>query len=261
MRFEGVKAVIFDLDDTLTVHQAAYDESYLVIAKQIARLHDIDPGAMASSMPGIIRRAGESGPQAEFVRRIGIGGRDLLWGEAGSDRPELADMSRRLDDIRASTWLSVLQAHGISDRRLAGRLADQFPDEMWARIKPFPETEAVVRALAGRFKLAILTNGMPPHQHRKLAVSGAADAFETVITSGGMSVGKPDPLVFRAVLESIRVSADEALMVGDTFERDVAGAVAAGIQAVWIDRSASGNPRLAVPHTRISSLTELLELL
>ena len=97
VRFTGVKAVIFDLDDTLTVHQAAYDESYLVIAEEIARLHEVDPAAVASSMPGIIRRAGESGPQPEFVRSIGIGGRDLLWGEAGSDRPELADISKRLD--------------------------------------------------------------------------------------------------------------------------------------------------------------------
>ena len=72
---------------------------------------------------------------------------------------------------------------------------------MWARIKPFPETQTVVRALAGRFKLGILTNGMPPHQQRKLAASGVAGAFDAVVTSGGMGVGKPDRLVFQAVLE------------------------------------------------------------
>lgn len=261
VRFKGVKAVIFDLDDTLTVHQAAYDASYLAMAEVISRRHAVDPVAMASGMPGIIRRAGETGPQSDFVRRIGIGGRDLLWGEAGDERPELADISKRLDDFRVSTWLAVLQAHGISDNRIAARLADQFPDEMWARIRPFRETEAIVRDLAGRFKLGMLTNGMPPHQHRKLAASGVADAFDTVVTSGGLGVGKPDRTVFQAVLGEMGVSASEALMIGDTFERDVEGAVDAGLRAVWVDRGSSGEPQNDMPCRRVSSLNELVELL
>ena len=261
MRISGLKAVIFDLDDTLTVHQAAYDESHLAIAEEIARLHEVDPLAMASSMPGIIRRAWEMGPQPDFVRRIGIGGRDLLWGEAGSDRLELADISKRLDDFRVSVWRSVLQTHGTNDFPIAARLAEQFPDEMWARIEPFPEVTAVVRALADRFKLGILTNGMPPHQDQKMGASGVADAFEAVITSGGIGVGKPDSAAFDAVLGALGVSAHEALMVGDTLERDIEGAAAAGISAVRIDRERNGEPPSEVSCTRVSSLAELLELL
>ncbi len=260
MRFSGVKAVIFDLDDTLTVHQAAYDASYLVIAEAIARLHDVDPVAMASCMPAIIRRAGELGPQSDFLRRIGIGGRDLLWGEAGTARPELVDISKRLDDFRVSSWHSVLQGHGIVDGRLTTRLAEQFPEEMWARVEPFPETQAVVRSLSGRFKLGILTNGMPPHQRRKLAASGVADAFDTVVTSGGVGVGKPDLAAFDAVLEGLGVSAGEVVMVGDTYERDIEGAVAAGLRAVWIDRRAEGESRSDVTCRQISSLSRLVEL-
>ena len=116
MGFPGVKAVIFDLDDTLTVHQAAYDDSYLVIAKVIAGHHDIDPAASAFCMPALFLRAGETTPQSEFLRRIGIGGRDLLWGDAGADRPELADISTWLIDFRVSSWRSVLKTHGIYDQ-------------------------------------------------------------------------------------------------------------------------------------------------
>ena len=261
MRFSSLKAVIFDLDDTLTVHQAAYDGSYLVIAEEIARQHEVDPVAMAATMSGIIRSAGEKGPQAEFVRSIGIGGRDLLWGEAGADRLELVDISSRLDDFRVTTWLTVLRSHGIGDKRLAARFAEQFPEEMWARIKPFPETQAVVHRLTDRFRLGILTNGMPPHQHRKLAASGVADVFDAVVASGGIGVGKPDQPAYQAVLDAMRVCADEAVMVGDTYERDIEGAVAAGLRAVWVDRSSKGEPRSEVPYERISSLSELLELL
>ena len=262
MGIPGLKAVIFDLDDTLTVHQAAYDDSYLVIAMEIARRHDIDPTAAASSMPALFLRAGETTPQSEFLRRIGIGGRDLLWGDAGTDRPELADISTWLNDFRVSSWNSVLKTHGIYDHPLAVSLAEQFPDEMWRRIGPFPEVRTVVRSLADRFKLGILTNGMPPHQHRKLAASGVSDAFETsVITSGGIGVGKPDSEAFDAVLKELGVSPHEALMVGDTFGRDVEGAVMAGIHAVWIDRNTDAEAPDGLPYARVSSLTELLELL
>ena len=261
MGFPGVKAVIFDLDDTLTVHQAAYDDSYLAVAKVIAGHHDIDPAASAFCMPAIFLRAGETTPQSKFLRRIGIGGRDLLWGDAGTDRPELADISTWLNDFRVSSWNSVLRTHGICDRPLAARLAGQFPDEMWRRIGPFPEVRTIVRSLADRFKLGILTNGMPPHQHRKLAASSVADAFDSVITSGGIGVGKPDSEAFDAVLEALDVSASEALMIGDTLERDIEGAIASGIHPVWIDRNTDGEVLDGLPYARVSSLTELLEML
>ena len=119
-----------------------------------------------------------------------------------------------------------------------------------------------MRSLADRFKLGILTNGMPPHQHRKLAASGVSDEFETsVITSGGIGVGKPDSEAFDAVLEELGVSPHEALMVGDTFGRDVEGAVMAGIHAVWIDRNTDAEAPDGLPYARISSLTELLHIL
>ena len=261
MGFPGLKAVIFDLDDTLTVHQAAYDDSYLAVAKVIAGHHDIDPTAAASSVPVVFLRAGETTPQSEFLRRIGIGGRDLLWGDAGADRPELADISTWLNDFRVSSWRSVLKTHGINDHPLAVSLSEQFPDEMWHRIGPFPEVQTVVRCLSERFKLGILTNGMPPHQHRKLAASGVSDEFETTITSGGIGVGKPDSEAFDAVFQALGVSASEALMVGDTLERDIDGAVAAGIHAVWIDRNTDGEVPNGLPYARISSLTEILEML
>ena len=120
-----------------------------------------------------------------------------------------------------------------------------------------------MRSLADRFKLGILTNGMPPHQHRKLAASGVSDEFETsVITSGGIGVGKPDSEAFDACAPSAgSFTHHEALMVGDTFGRDVEGAVMAGIHAVWVDRNSNTEALDDLPGARVSSLTELLEML
>ena len=65
---------------------------------------------------------------------------------------------------------------------------------------------------------------------------------------------------FDAILEGLGVSTGEAVMVGDTFEHDVEGAVAAGVRAVWVDRRGDGVPRPNVTGKRVRTLHELLEL-
>ena len=47
---------------------------------------------------------------------------------------------------------------------------------------------------------------------------------------------KPDPSIFRAVLERLGVAAGEAAMVGDSVEDDIDGALALGMRAVLLDR-------------------------
>ena len=213
-------------------------------------------------MPGLFLRAGETTPQSEFLRRIGIGGRDLLWGDAGTERPELADISTWLNDFRVSSWRSVLQTHGIDDVPLAIRLAEQFPDEMWRRIGPFPEIQSVVRILADRFKLGILTNGMPPHQHRKLAASGVPDAFKAVVTSGGIGIGKPDSPAFTPCSKSVG-----NLCIRGGNGRRHHGArhrgSGRGRHPRGVDRPEFQHRRRSadLPCARVSSLTELVEIL
>jgi HAD superfamily hydrolase (TIGR01509 family) len=59
---------------------------------------------------------------------------------------------------------------------------------------------------------------------------------DDVVTSAEAGAAKPDPAPFRAGLEAAGVSAAEAVHVGDSRENDVAGAAAAGIRALLVDR-------------------------
>ena len=51
---------------------------------------------------------------------------------------------------------------------------------------------------------------------------------------------KPDPAIFTPALEIAGCGPEEALHVGDTFEEDAAGARAAGIRSLLIDRTVFG---------------------
>jgi putative hydrolase of the HAD superfamily len=83
-----------------------------------------------------------------------------------------------------------------------------------------------------------------------------------VVVSGELGIGKPDARVLAAALTALGVGPDGATMVGDSPERDVAGARAAGLAAVWINRTgrllAAGEPR---PDATIRALDELEALL
>ncbi len=77
---------------------------------------------------------------------------------------------------------------------------------------------------------------------------GLGDAFDGVVTSAGSGARKPDPAIFTAALKLAGCEPREAVHVGDTAEEDIAGAEAAGIRALLIDRSGGGD---------ITSLTEI----
>ena len=70
---------------------------------------------------------------------------------------------------------------------------------------------------------------------------GLSDALDGVVTSASSGHVKPDPAIFMAALELAGCGADEAVHVGDTFAEDIAGAGAAGIRALHLDRSGGGD--------------------
>ncbi len=69
-----------------------------------------------------------------------------------------------------------------------------------------------------------------------LSRCGLGDAVDGVVTSAGVGASKPDPAIFEAALRIAGCSAREALHVGDTPAEDAAGASAAGIRSLSIDR-------------------------
>src|SRR5690606_38984118 len=82
-----------------------------------------------------------------------------------------------------------------------------------------------------------------------LARVGLAELLDGVVSSAGTGARKPDPAIFERALELASCSPEEALHVGDTAAEDIAGAHAAGIRALLIDREGGGGD--------ISSLAEL----
>jgi len=160
--------------------------------------------------------------------------------------------------IRPRLWLAALRAHGIDDPELAQRLATRYDTIRIERVELFPETLPALHRLHGRYKMAIITNGFAETHEAKIARLGLAHLFDAVILAGEMELAKPHPAVFAHAMNELGVGAHESVMVGDRFDRDIVGAHAAGMRAIWVNSRSERLPQGARAAEReISSIAEL----
>jgi FMN phosphatase YigB (HAD superfamily) len=126
-----------------------------------------------------------------------------------------------------------------------------------------PEYVAAVRLIAQSHRLGLLSNFDDSQTGREiLADTGVSHLFEAVIISADLAVRKPNPLIFRRMLEMLRLGPDEILFVGDTPREDVIGARNAGIPIAWLSRGKGPLPEgIPAPDFVLDDLTGLPALL
>ncbi len=120
----------------------------------------------------------------------------------------------------------------------------------------YDDVRPALVALGRRHRLASFSNG-----NADLQRIGLAHHFEVSLAAADTGAAKPDPRAFNAVLRSLGASADDVVYIGDDPEADVAGARAAGMRTVWVNRGVMPWPEeLAAADLEVSSLTELVTL-
>lgn len=93
-----------------------------------------------------------------------------------------------------------------------------------------------------------------------LAELGLSGRLDSVVISHQVGAEKPDPAIFRRAIELCGLAPGQALHVGDSLEEDVAGARAAGIQAVWLRRGGAEEHCDPAGAPVVEGLLELLDL-
>lgn len=103
------------------------------------------------------------------------------------------------------------------------------------------------------WKTGILSNGFTEVQHRKIHNSGLEPYIDFVVLSDDIGINKPDVRLFRYAERVSGCDAAHCMMVGDNPDTDIAGALAAGWQAVYFAPDGSRHPQVV----SISRLSEL----
>lgn len=104
-----------------------------------------------------------------------------------------------------------------------------------------------VRELASRFRLGLVSNMWAASTYCRDAIrdAGIDDCFESLVFSSDHGVTKPSRAIFDISMREMSIGPDDAVYVGNSLRRDVAGGQNAGIAVVWVNEKGEPTPEPA----------------
>lgn len=112
----------------------------------------------------------------------------------------------------------------------------------------------ILEYLNSNYKLHIITNGFAEVQQRKIKNSKLHDYFHTITNSEMAGVKKPNPIIFEYALDLAKAKKENSIMIGDSLDADVQGALDMGLDAIYFN-----SDKLPVDQN-IKQVNHLLEL-
>ncbi len=223
MHTAPIKAILFDLDDTLWP-----------IAPAIARAEILMHDWLRIHAPGVAKQFSSDQLRA---RRL-----------------QLLD---RQPDYRIN--LSALRHAALTEVFLE---MEEEPVKVDAAMAVFLQARNAVTLyedvlpallqLRGQIALGAISNGVAD-----LETIGLAHYFDVALAAHRFGVCKPDSSIFQAACDALRIAPANAVYVGDDLEIDILGAQNAGMQAIWINRTNQTLPSHISPQGICTSLHEL----
>lgn len=118
----------------------------------------------------------------------------------------------------------------------------------------FEGVHEVLDYLQTKYHLHVITNGFAQVQYRKMDQSKLTPYFKTITNSEMAGAKKPNPIIFEHALQVAEAQKSNSVMIGDSFEADVKGALDFGMQAVFF------NPFQEEVSSTICQINQLVDL-
>jgi HAD superfamily hydrolase (TIGR01549 family) len=230
---ENIKAVLFDVDDTLFDRALAQRKALEIIVRQFPHIFD-----------------------AFRIERV-------AKAFADSDRITTADFEAGVpsDGLRHKRSRLFLQLLDIQED-LADAITEVYVRDYPTVDAPISGAVPLVKELSRRFIIGVVSNGLPDVQYRKLEAMKLRQLLSCIVLSEEIGIRKPNPRIFHHAARLLQLQPSECLYVGDSYDSDVVGAKTSGMLACWLKR---GQPVIPDGHAKadlvISSLKQLGEIL
>ncbi len=180
-------------------------------------------------------------------------------------------------EINTDTWrkferneITAVELRTERFQRFAAHIGVEMDPEEMSRIyldflkqeaDHIPNAMDVVKEVSGKFKLALITNGLRDVQHPRIDKSGFREFFPSVIISEEVGIAKPHAEIFEHAFNlADHADKDSALIIGDSLSSDIGGGMAFGIDTCWINHSGRPHGLEQSPTYTITDLCELLEI-
>ncbi len=122
--------------------------------------------------------------------------------------------------------------------------------------------DELLEELNGRYRIALITNGLKDVQRPRIAESTVRDRFSTIIISEEVGVAKPDSKIFDIAFQKMNhPQKDQVLIIGDSLSSDITGGINYGIDTCWYNPMGHEHPSGMDIRFEIRALNELLDFL
>ncbi|WP_145858644.1 YjjG family noncanonical pyrimidine nucleotidase [Pedobacter suwonensis] len=162
------------------------------------------------------------------------------------------------DFLRSERFSKTFIQLGIHPDAVPHQFEDDYVSISPTKTNLFEDAENVLSYLKQKYTLHIISNGFKETTLTKMNLSNLNPYFENVIISEDVGVNKPNPIIFEYALDKAQAIKAESIMIGDSLEADIYGALNFGMEAIFFNPLQKEKPEDV--KQQIVHLEELLTL-
>lgn len=161
--------------------------------------------------------------------------------------------------VKYGRFHETLLQKNIDDETLARNMGDSFVHKCTLTNILVEGAKEVIEKLYNKYELHIISNGFVEAQYRKLETTGLRPYFKSITLSEEIKIQKPNRQFFEHAFKTVNARKTESLIIGDSWEIDVEGAINFGVDAVFFSYYGEIPPKKGIK--TIFKLNELLSFL
>lgn len=163
------------------------------------------------------------------------------------------------DYLRETRFRKTFLELGLAPETIPVSFEDDYVRICPTKTNLFPQVHETLRYLQGKYDLHLISNGFLESTTVKIELSELGKYFKTVVISENVGVNKPDKAIFEFALNGAEARREESVMIGDSLEADIRGALSFGMDAIYFNPANKPKPQdVSIQITQLHDLRSLL---
>lgn len=146
------------------------------------------------------------------------------------------------EELRQTRFRKTFIEMGLEPDAVPTAFEDDYVRICPTKTNLFPDAHEILGYLSSKYSVHLISNGFKESTEIKLELTGLASYFKTIVISEIVGVNKPNRAIFKFALDGAGAAKHESLMIGDSLEADVRGAMAFGIDAIFFNPVGKAKP-------------------
>jgi putative hydrolase of the HAD superfamily len=233
----NIKAVFFNLDDTIFDNRYSVREGLRVVWSRFTSFHELSIDDMEKEYLTILE-------EMRFSH--------VIFGKLTQT------------EVRNEIFKYLFLNRGEEiDFHTANNAAELFRNKYIKIRRVTKGSEELLAALCARYKIGIITNNSDDEAEDKLGFTGYDKYIKSVTTSQETGVGKPTPHIFRYAMNKFEVIPAETVMIGSSWNWDILGAHELGMKCIWLNsyNKPAQDPAIAPEITSLEDTGAILKMI